>query len=582
VTNTSQISSTTTPQGTNLPQETKNEYERELQSLHRSLIRDDPFLMIEEGHLIIKTKAGEMKPLVLNKAQRRLHSKIKSLWYANKIIRIILLKARQLGASTWCEALLYSVCSLISNQNSVVIASDKDGSNYLFEMSKLYHEKCPGYLKPKAKKSNEKKLEFEGLHSQILNDTADNKEAGRGYTFRLVHLSEYAFFRQVNADEIMLGLSHSVPSMPRTIIIKESTANGFNHFKDDWDAAESGETDEVAIFIPWYWGEEYQMPVDDTFKIGDSAFGYVSQDETCLADQMYKEGIDLIEERLQWRRWDIKNNCKGDLDKFRQENPSTPEEAFIASGACYFDQRQIVKQLKQNTEPLFKADIVKENYQFVLRKSPEGTFAFYKNPSKYAQYCVGGDAASGSGTDWSTLIALDKHSNETVAEYRAKSDPDELAYQAYLLGSFLNQGKVAIENDKFGYSANQKLRTLYGNIYVQRSYNKLENKVIEKFGWDTTAVTRPLMLGQLQSEIREGSTRLGSKLLMKECLTFIKNAETKKAEAEQGKNDDLVIARAIAGQLRHDEPYQIKPERPTGREVNKEDRNAGLRFGRKT
>ena len=536
--------------------------------------------MIEREHLRIKTKTGELKPLILNKAQLRLHNKIKALWKQDKIIRIIILKARQLGISTYVEALIYAITSQWSNQNSVIIAHDLDGSNYLFEMSKLYQEKCSDWLRPVTKKSNEKKLEFDKIHSQILIDTSDNKKAGRGFTFRLVHLSEYAFFRKTNADDIMLGLGHSVPSLPQTIVVKESTANGFNHFRDDWDRAVSGESDEVPIFIPWYWGEDYMMEVPEGFKIGDPAIEDITKAEPELARQMKAEGIDQVEERLQWRRWDIKNNCKGDIDKFNQENPSTPEEAFKASGSCFFDLKELARQLKGDTKPLYRANIVKENNKWVLRKCIDGDFSFYKDINPYGQYCVGGDACSGSGLDNAGLVARDKECNDIVAVFHAKCDPDELAYRAMTLGSLLNNARVAIENDKFGFAANEKLRTIYGNVYIQRTFNKVQNKVIEKIGWETTAITRPLMLGQMQAEIREGSLMLMHERLIRESMTFIKNPKTKKAEAEEGFNDDLVISCAIAGQIRKDEPYQVKPERP-GRQEEARPSNAGMGFKRK-
>lgn len=499
-------------------------------------------------------------------------------------IRLIVLKARQVGSTTDFIALLYSFVSQGESQAAAVIADEKGKANDIFEMAKLFQETCPDWLRPNIKKSNERKLEFEGIHSHIAIDTAENKDAGRSATLRFVLLSEYAFYRKTNAEAIMLGISHSVPPLAKTMIIKETTANGFNHFKDEWDAAVRGENDYTPIFIPWYWDEGYVMPVTDGFVIGDPAFGDITADESILAEQMRVEGIDLIEQRLAWRRWDIRNNCKGDVDKFKQENPSTPEEAFIASGKCFFNQKNLVKQLKAAGEPLFKANIVKENFKFVLRKSPDGDFSFWKEPSIHDQYCIGGDACAGAenvtsdNTDWAGLVALDKGTNETVCTFHAKCDQDELAYRAMMLGNYLNQAVVAIENEKFGFAANEKLRTIYGNVYTQRTYNEIENREVTKIGWTTNAVTRPMMLGQLQEEIRENSTSLKDPKLIRECLTFIVNAESKKAEAESGMHDDLVMSRAIAGQIRREQPFKVTPERPTGREVHSTVKNAGLSF----
>lgn len=294
----------------------------------KALALQDPLTLIEDGHLSIKTKSATLERFIPNRAQRRFLERFRILWQENRIIRINLLKARQVGLSTLIEAIIFSMTSYNENTNSLIIADDLDGSNYIFEMSKLYQEQMPSHLIIPEKRSNQKKLEFEGIHSQILIDTSQNPDAGRKYTFRMVHLSEYAFFD--NANALMDGLSNSVPALPRTMIIKETTANGLNHFKDEWDAAAAGESDYVNIFVPWYWGDDYRMAVDNTFVLGDRSLHDITTDEKMLHAAMMQEGIDFIEERLMWRRWCIRNNCRGLVTIFRQEYPSTPAEAFVA------------------------------------------------------------------------------------------------------------------------------------------------------------------------------------------------------------------------------------------------------------
>lgn len=520
----------------------------------KALAEKKPLSIVEGGHLIVKTKDGELKPFVPNKAQKRILTTIKALIAKKKPIRLLILKARQLGCSTLIEAIIYAFTSQKNNNNALIVADDQDGSNYLFEISKLYHEKCPSHLKSKEKKSNEKKLEFDGIHSQILIDTANHKEAGRKYTFRYVHLSEYAFFPY--PEEIMLGISNSVPVLPETMIIKESTANGFNHFKKEWDEAGT-ENDYVRIFIPWYWAEENRMDAEG-FTLGE---GHCKQDilkdEKVLFNQMKGEGIDYIEERLTWRRWAIRNNCQNSIIKFQQENPSTPDEAFIASGDCAFYKDELIKQLKRNKAPIAVGNIVKADFKFDFRITVGGDFKFWEKvkPRTMEEYVVSGDACSGGGADYAWLIARAKRTNSVVATYKAKCDPDELAEKAYLLASFLHNAVVAIENDKYGFHANLKLRGVYGNLFLQESINDERKKVSGKFGWETNSKTRPEMLGQLKEEIRQSALELNDPTLIRECLTFIKNPDTKKEEAQEGCNDDGVISLAIGGAVRQLHPY---------------------------
>lgn len=528
--------------------------------------KSNPLSLITDGHLSIKTKKGELCPFVLNRAQLYVLNLIKVLDVKQKPIRLLILKARQLGMSTLIEAILYSITSQTENINSLIIADDQDGSNYLFEMSKLYQEKCPVHLRPIEKKSNEKKLEFEGTHSQILIDTAQNKDAGRKYTFRLVHLSEYAFFNYPN--ELMLGLSQAVPSLPGTMLIKESTANGFNHFKEEWDKAKNQETDYIPLFIPWYWDDGYQMKTD-SFIVADPSLGEIAKDERSLYEQMKSEGIDNIEERLSWRRWCIRNNCNGKVADFQQEYPSTPEEAFIASGDCAFDKEQLIKQLKLNKKPLAIGNIVKMDYKYEFRTNPQGDFQLWVKPKPRSmeEYIVSGDACSGSGADYASLQVRAKRTNEVVMTYHGKCDADELAEKASLLGHYFHDAIIAIENDKYGFHANLKLKAIYGNVYVQETIDREKNIVTQRYGWETNSKTRPEMLGQLKEEIREGAIDINDATIIRECLTFIKNPDTKKEEAQEGCHDDTVMSCAIASAIRLMKPYE-PPKIERGRPAN--------------
>ena len=243
---------------------------------------------------------------------------------------------------------------------------------------------------------------------------------------------------------------------------------------------------------------------------------------------------------------------------FQQEHPSTPEEAFIASGDCAFDKEQLIKQLREAGDPIAVGNIVKVDWQFKFKITVGGDFKFWEKikPRSEEEYIVSGDACSGSGTDYAWLVARGKRSNSIVATYKAKCDPDQLAEKAYLLASFLHGAEVAIENDKYGFHANLKLRGVYGNLYIQESVDKEKKTVSTKFGWETTSKTRPEMLGQMKEEIRQGALELHDPELIRECLTFIKNPETKKEEAQEGCNDDGVISCAIGGAVRQVHPYQ--------------------------
>ncbi|MFF3923553.1 hypothetical protein [Paenibacillus lactis] len=111
--------------------------------------------------LKIKNKSGEIVPLILNDAQRRYASKVFADISDGKPVRIVILKARQMGFSTVTEALIYYFTSLQEAKNGFIVAQSSDASSNLYDMFQLYYEKVPPIIQPMTRKNNAKKLTFE-------------------------------------------------------------------------------------------------------------------------------------------------------------------------------------------------------------------------------------------------------------------------------------------------------------------------------------------------------------------------------------------------------------------------------------
>ncbi|MDO8488738.1 MAG: hypothetical protein Q7S42_01305, partial [Candidatus Omnitrophota bacterium] len=145
----------------------------QIHSEEARLMGQNPFNLVKHGFLTIKTKSQGMKRLYPNTVQAKFIDTVEKLFFSGKPVRILTLKARQMGISTIIEAIIYAFTSRMKGVNSFVIADDLEGANYIFEMQKMYQEYLDKHLKPRVKHSNEKKLAFSGLQSQILIDTAD-------------------------------------------------------------------------------------------------------------------------------------------------------------------------------------------------------------------------------------------------------------------------------------------------------------------------------------------------------------------------------------------------------------------------
>jgi len=301
--------------------------------------------------LKILTKQNELIPLKLNGYQQKVNKVIQDLRRDNKPVRIIVLKARQIGISTFCTAAIYHPAATNFYTRSEVVADDVENTTNLFNMCKTYYQFSDEQIKPMKRYSNEKALVFEnpneklreenpGLLSSIKLQSSNKLTAGRSGTINHLHLSEVAYWP--NAGTTITGLLQSVPLIPNSSIYIESTANGIagkgEEFYIRWQQAESGESDFVPLFFPWFDNPEYELEIEDGFKL--------DAEEIEIKD-MYK----LTDEKMAWRRYKIRNDMGNALmrpeEQFCQEYPCSPIEAFISSGRSVFDNARILKLINE-------------------------------------------------------------------------------------------------------------------------------------------------------------------------------------------------------------------------------------------
>ena len=489
----------------------------------------------------IRDKSGNLVKLKFNYAQERFYELLKES-YGNKPSRFIVLKARQLGISTFTEAFITFMTMFNPNTSSVLLAHQSDSASAIFNMTKLFVNELPLSMQPQQKYSNAKEIVFDGengLKSSVRVMVAS--DATRGSTYKYAHLSEVAFWE--HPEEALLALNQAVPMTNDSLIVIESTANGFNYFYNLWQDAVNGRNDYTPIFFPWYVDPNYSRPYD----------GF----EMTLYEQSIREKFNLTMEQLQWRRWCIANNCGGDETKFRQEYPITPEEAFITSGTSVFNSELILEHMKNLTPPLrtgyFSYDydgLHLTNIHWV--NDPLGYIKIYKEPS--GSSVIGGDTA-GEGSDFFAGQVLDSQGN-LCATLHKQFDGDLYVKQMYCLGTYYHS-LIAIESN-FDTFPNRELQRLrYPSIYVREKYDQIVSDVQERYGFKTTALTRPQIITQLVEIAREHIEKIQDRETLQEMLSFVRNAKGR-PEASEGAHDDLVMALAIAYEAMHQLPSSTK------------------------
>lgn len=491
----------------------------------------------------IKTKDGQLVNLKFNDAQNRFYEQFKKD-YGNKPPRYIILKARQLGFSTFTEALI--TCFTITNHYSdaLIVAHISEAAQKIYDMTKRYVDNLPDVLRPEQRYSNAKKIEFNndkgtGLDSSIRVMSAG--DGARSSTFRYVHLSEVAFWD--NPKEAMTAILQTVPNDNESLIVIESTANGFNFFYEEWQRAVNGESDFTPLFFPWFLEPGYAKPYSG-FKLDD----YENQIQA-------KYGLSL--DQLEWRRWCIRNNCNGDELKFRQEYPISPEEAFIASGESVFNPMIISSRIKDLVKPIkqgyftYKYDGLNiSDIKFVDDK--KGFIKIYELPTD--DFTVLGGDTAGEGQDYFTAQVLNRQGKQ-IATYRSQEDEDLYAKQMYCLGTYY-KSLIAIEVNFSTYPARELQRLNYPYMYVREVFDTALKKIKKSFGFQTNSLTRPIIISNLVEVMRDNILLINDEETLKEALSFVRIKG--KPQASEGAHDDLIMALSIAYYALNQIPAKVK------------------------
>jgi hypothetical protein len=294
--------------------------------------------LFAKNFLVIHDKDGIQCTFIMNRAQLYIHERLEAQLKATGKIRALILKGRQQGVSTYVQARFFHKIITRYGKQAFILTHLTDATRAIFGMTKRYSENVDVSIFPMPDKKNDNTLTYDGLGSGYRVGTAGSVEVGRGMTNQYLHLSEYAFYK--DAAKIGMGLMNTVAENTDTEIIKESTANGTNNdFYSDWCEAKNGKTRYQAIFVPWYWQDEY--------CIENSLFIPTDEEREWL-EKFGANGLKMG--HLNWRRIkmeDIKGDYEQKCRKFRQEYPFTDDEAFLSSITDTFIQVDYVQKARK-------------------------------------------------------------------------------------------------------------------------------------------------------------------------------------------------------------------------------------------
>ena len=418
----------------------------------------------------------------------------------------IILKSRQLGISTLTAAYAVWLACFYKDKSILVIATKLSvAQNFIKKVKFALRSLPPWLLITEITGNNKQMLEFSNGSS--IKAIPTSEDAGRSEALPLLIVDEAAFVR--NFDILWTSLYPTLSTGGRAIVLSTPNGTGGQYY-DLWIKAESGENEFNPIKLPWDVHPEHD------------------------------------------EEW-FEKECKN------------------------FTKRQIAQELlcdfESSADTFFNMQDI-EKLSFRIR-SPMETWGPGNNVWvwKYAfgsnKYVISADVSRGDSADFSAFHVIDTEESEVVAEFKGKIPPDQFATLLVEAAKRYNNATICPENNTYGYAVIMKLRDIgYKELFYKNEKDKfnalygMKGVDISKVGFTTTSANRSQILTRLEDMIRNDKIRTYSSRLYTEMKTFIWKGS--KAQAQKGKNDDLIMSLAIGSWL-----YEASPVKDNSKnEIN--------------
>jgi len=519
--------------------------------------------------LTIPDLTGNVVPFDPTPAQTRLFDAIKRQRERGRPVRIIFLKPRRVHVSAATATHLFHEVPFVSNQHALIVSHNKRSSREIYGYIEHFQDHFKPYRgmigPPPVKTRNETYGMQWANGSYVEIGTAKNVDTGRSFSLRHLQLDEFAFWP--DASRLMTALLPSVPKDAGTSVIIPSTANGVGGpFYDLWQRAcdRSADTEWVPVFFAWW---EFPTAVMALTVPPGEFQASLSRNHPVYGDELAeKEKYGLSNVQLNWRRWMITNECEGNIDKFRQEYPGEPTEAFISSGRPRFSALDLSRMPAIGDGITGDLEIERVGMERMpllrVRNDFRGSLTVYRRPERHREYCIGADPCTGidvrsgeagnSDPDWAVAQVLDLATGEQVAHFRQRVQPAEFGAILYALGWWYNWAYLVPEVNGAGLGSLDKLLELeypLGKIHRRRQeVDAIASTLLQHYGFETTMVSRAGMISRLDAALQEQSIIVHHPNTLQELRTFVIKPNGRAEHADECHDDEVLsLGLAVVG-----------------------------------
>ena len=503
---------------------------------------------------------GITVPFILNPNQIKCHNLVKTHYEKHGSIRVVILKSRRVGMSSYIDGLATMHCVGRAQAHAMIVAHLKDVADKgLFrvprDLAKSLNDRMPGAADVRARS-----IVFPHTKGDSNLDiaTAGSEGGGRGLTLSFLHLSEAASYPGARS---FLGILPAVSKAADTVIALESTAQGRTGigetFYNYWNGANttgSHWNGFTPIFLSWL---EDPACYREEREAEDAP-------ATDLEKELMGKPFNATRGQIAWMRMVLEGECEGSELMFNQEYPHSPEVAFIATGDPAFTSAEIRYAMGTKEKPIKKGHFEREGRGAMFVSNPRGKCLIYEEVKPKCTYFIGVDCARGmqeetgrATGDFAAFCVLNGTTGDIAMTFSDWVNPVEMAKHIDAAGRYYNNAMMVIElTGNLGLWCQQVLREppyMYPNWYVWKG--KDDKKAGKggnspSIGWETNARTRDLMLSNFRGKIHAGMKNIpgGLKIKDEEALRqmdLMTMSTGVKWEVQHG-HDDVIMSVFLA------------------------------------
>lgn len=513
------------------------------------------------------------------------------------------LKSRQCGITTVSLAIdVFWLAMFPGTRGALVVDSDANRMKFRV-MLKNYIASFPGGFFGKSFAIRKGKDNKDFIHFTngstldfLVAGKKENKSLGEGSGYNFVHATECANYG--DPDGLRSFRETMSDTHPNRLYMYESTAKGFNHWRDMYLEHQRDTITKRACFIGW-WAKDLNAYRKTGGTQSESRLFHIYGSQPPSPEEREKikivhkrHGVLVTQEQLAWYRH-RQSDQSTDEGAIEQNQPWYDAEAFVMSGSSFFPTRTLAKVYEhlststnpENSQPygayepfrfLLSNAFLESRMERVVSDKTLVELRVWEHPHPHGLYAIGIDPAWGrEGHGDNSCISVWRSYADRfcqVAEYAANmKDTRQVAWiMAYLAGAYRNCHLNIEISGGVGLAVLNEFKSLR-QLLAARNYAEANDARAQRDWSDFLGNARWFLYSKYDSVMRSSNTTqfnttrdlkfailnsmrdslakneldLRSIPLVSEMQSFIQDTD-RSLGAPEGQHDDRVMAAALA------------------------------------